>query len=184
MADFAIRKALRVLSDGGLIAYPTEAVYGLGCRPDSAVAVMRLAALKQRDLREGFILIAADRSQLDPYLAPLTARIERRLRSGWPGPVTWVVPASDTAPAWITGGGGTIAVRVTAHPVAASLCEAFGAAIVSTSANRSGRPPARTALGVRRRFGKRIDAIVPGEVGGAARPSEIRDVLTNDILRP
>lgn len=182
-ADFAIRKACRALDDDGLIAYPTEAVYGLGCRPDSATATLRLATLKQRDLRAGFILIAADRSQLDPYLASLTARIERRLRSSWPGPVTWVVPASLDAPEWITGGRETIAVRVTAHPLASRLCASFGAAIVSTSANLAGRPPARTALGVRRRFGTRIDVIVPGKVGSAARPTEIRDALTNEILR-
>lgn len=183
-ADFAIRRACRALEDGGLIAYPTEAVYGLGCRPDSAAAALRLAALKKRDLRAGFILIAADRAQLDPYLAPLSARIERRLRSSWPGPVTWVVPAGPAAPEWITGGRETIAVRVPDHPLARRLCEIFGAAIVSTSANLAGRPPARTALAARRRFGAGIDVIVPGKVGGAARPTEIRDAVTNEILRP
>lgn len=180
---FVLRKACRALADDGLIAYPTEAVYGLGCRPDSASAALKLAELKRRDLRAGFILIAADREQLEAFVAPLEARIERRLRRSWPGPVTWIVPAAPAAPPWITGGRDTVAVRVTAHPVARRLCETFGGALVSTSANISGRPPARSALGVRRRFGDKLDIIVPGAVGGAARPTEIRDALTNELLR-
>jgi L-threonylcarbamoyladenylate synthase len=180
---FVLRKACRALADDGLIAYPTEAVYGLGCRPDSASAALKLAELKRRDLRAGFILIAADREQLEAFVAPLEARIERRLRRSWPDPVTWIVPAAPAAPPWITGGRDTVAVRVTAHPVARRLCETFGGALVSTSANISGRPPARSALGVRRRFGDKLDIIVPGAVGGAARPTQIRDALTNELLR-
>ena len=180
---FVLRRACRALADDGVVAYPTEAVYGLGCRPDSASATLRLAEIKRRDLHAGFILIAADREQLEAFMAPLDARIERRLRRSWPGPVTWIVPATPAAPPWITGGRDTVAVRVTAHPVARRLCETFGAALVSTSANISGRPPARTALGVRRRFGDKLDIVVPGVAGGAARPTEIRDALTNELLR-
>ncbi|CAN5133135.1 Sua5/YciO/YrdC/YwlC family protein [soil metagenome] len=180
----AIRRACRALLDGGLIAYPTEAVYGIGCRPDSEAAVLRLAELKKRSLRAGFILVAASPDQLAPYMAALDARIEQRMRASWPGPMTWVVPASPQAPWWITGSRDTIAVRVPAHPICRHLCDEFGAAIVSTSANLAGRPPARTALGTRRRFGARIDVIVSGEVGGATGPTEIRDALTNTVLRP
>lgn len=175
--------AARALRRGGVVAYPTEAVWGLGCDPLDRSAVWRLLALKNRPATKGLILIASDFDMLEPFLQPLNEKLERRAFATWPGPVTWLWPASAYAPDWITGGGPRIAVRVTRHPVASALCDAFGGAIVSTSANISGREPARSASQVRLMFGRQIDALLPGALGRLARPTTIRDVLTGRTVR-
>lgn len=180
MTPQQLRLAVHCLRRGGIIAYPTEAVFGLGCDPDAAVAVRRILALKRRPESKGLILIAAGLEQLDPYVAPLDAGQRRRVQAGR---VTWLVPARPETPRWLRGAHDTLAVRVTAHPIAVALCRAAGMPLVSTSANPGGRPPARTALAVRRQLGQGVDLIVPGAVGGAARPSEIRDLLTGNVLR-
>ncbi len=172
-----------MLRAGGLIAYPTEAVYGLGCDPMDRGAVERLLALKQRPWQKGVILIAADSEQLRPYIRPVAAEYQQRLDESWPGPHTWVVPASEQCPEWIRGTHSGVAVRVTAHPLVRRLCAAFGGAIVSTSANLAGQAPARSPLQVLRALGPAVDYCVHGELGGAQRPTTIRDLLTGDMLR-
>ncbi|OOY83985.1 tRNA threonylcarbamoyladenosine biosynthesis protein RimN, partial [Solemya velum gill symbiont] len=97
--------------------------------------------------------------------------------------VTWVVPAATDVPAWITGGRDTVAVRVTAHPIASDLCTAFGGALVSTSANTSGKEPARNPLQVRQRLRHLPDMIVYGATGKLDRPTEIRDATSGILLR-
>jgi L-threonylcarbamoyladenylate synthase len=175
--------AVRTLRAGGVVAYPTEAVYGLGCDPFNEHAVMRLLAIKGRAVDKGLILIAADHDQLEPLLLPCGADTLAPVLESWPGPSTWILPAHPRVPGWLTGGSGAIAVRVTAHPLAASLCRRFGGPLVSTSANRSGRPPARTVLGARRALGSRVDYFLTGPTGGDARPSEIRDARDGRLLR-
>lgn len=175
-----IRKAARILRAGGVVAYPTEGVYGLGCLPGDLAAVTRVLEMKGRDVSRGLILIAADAAQLAPWaLLPEGAE----LASSAGRPVTWLVPAQPDVPDWIRGGHERIAVRVTAHPVAAALCTAAGSALVSTSANVSGRPPARTAYVLRREFGPLVDYVVPGDCGPAHGASEIRDFETGGIVR-
>ncbi len=122
MSPFRLRHAVRLLRGGGIVAYPTEGVYGLGCDPLDGAAVTRLLALKGRSRRKGLILIAASFERVRPFLAPLDPELEAAARADWPGPVTWVLPAAPATPAWLTGGRQTLAVRVTAHPVAAALC--------------------------------------------------------------
>lgn len=175
--------AVRALRAGGVIAYPTEAVFGLGCDPRDAAALERILALKGRPTSLGLILIASEFSQLAPLLAPLPPELEARASATWPGPVTWIWPCAAGLPPALTGGRDTLAVRVTAHPGAAALCHAFGGAIVSTSANRHGEPPARDAAAVLAAFGDALDAVVDGPCGGLARPTEIRDVRTGAVLR-
>lgn len=175
-----IRKAAQVLRRGGVIAYPTEGVFGLGCLPDDPDAVARLLRIKQRDASQGLILIASDAAQLASW-ARLPAGAD--LRSSAERPVTWLVPARPSVPYAVRGEHAGIAVRITAHPVAAALCEAVDSALVSTSANVSGRPPARTAFVLRRRFGRLVDYVVPGACGPARGPSEIRDLETGRIVR-
>jgi len=182
-AAWPLKRAVETVRDGGVIAYPTEAVYGLGCDPLEEAAVARILEIKQRDAAKGLILIAARIEQLLPFMAKLPADVTRKLEASWPGPVTWVVPAASHAPAWLTGGRDTLAVRVTAHPVASALCDACGMALVSTSANRSGQSPARTGLMVRTQLGDAVDCIVPGAVGGLSKPTEIREALSGKILR-
>jgi L-threonylcarbamoyladenylate synthase len=182
--DDPLRSAAAALRAGGVVAYPTEAVFGLGCDPRDAAALARLVALKGRPADLGVIVIAAEFSQLAPYLAPLPAELEARAAATWPGPVTWVWPAAAGLPALLTGGRGTLAVRVTAHQPAAALCHAFGGALVSTSANRHGAPPARTAVEVRATFPDGLAAVLDLPCGGAARPTEIRDAVGGQVLRP
>jgi L-threonylcarbamoyladenylate synthase len=178
-----LRQAVRILHAGGVVAYPTEAVYGLGCDPFDEEAVLRLLAIKGRAVNKGLILIAADHDQLAPLLLPRPAEVMAPVLASWPGPSTWILPAAAGVPAWLTGDSDGIAVRVTAHPLAARLCAAFGGPLVSTSANRSGRPAARSALGVRRALGDRVDYVLTGATGGGTRPSEIRDARDGRVLR-
>ncbi len=229
-SPFQLRFATRLLRHGGILAHPTEAVYGLACDPLNPNAVLRLLTLKNRPLEKGLILIAAEWEQLLPFVrlteplspSPLTLSRKRergtksaaRSLSGrpsprlfsannrgerkaafrvpawlapvlasWPGPHTWLLPAAEWLPAWINGGGDRVAVRVTAHPLAAELCRRFGGPLVSTSANRTGRPPARTPLQVRLRC-PGVDLVLHGATSGLARPTPIRDALTGEKIRP
>jgi len=175
--------AVAALRAGGVIAYPTEAVYGLGCDPLDQAAVTRLFALKQRPADVGVLLIAADFDQVRRFIGPAPADAIARVRSSWPGPHTWVLPRAADVPAWLTGAHGGIALRVTAHPPAAALCAAFGGALVSTSANRHGGAPLRTAAAVEAEFGRELAYILPGDVGGLDRPTPIRDAISGALLR-
>lgn len=173
-----------MLHAGGLIAYPTEAVYGLGCDPMNQGAVQRLLRLKQRPWQKGVILIAASIEQLQPYIQPIDPACQCKLDATWPGPNTWLIPASDDCPEWIRGSHTTVAVRVTAHPLVRGLCHAFGGAIVSTSANHAGKPPARSPLQVMQALGAEVDYCLHGALGGQSNPTAIRDLLTGQLLRP
>jgi L-threonylcarbamoyladenylate synthase len=177
-----LEKAARILRQGGVVAYPTEGVFGLGCLPDDEAAAERIFAIKQRDPAKGLILIAAHPSQLEPYATLPATGFDAG--SGGDRPITWVVPPKRSTPAWIRGRHPGIAVRISSHPVAAALCHAAGSALVSTSANLSGQPPARNRIVLRRIFGPLVDYIVPGDCGSSRGPSEIRDFASGRILRP
>lgn len=180
--SFRLREAGRLLRAGGVIAYPTEAVYGLGCDPLNRDAVLRVLGIKRRPLEKGVILIASRIEQLLPFIEAPSRAIQEQLDATWPGPITWLLPCRPETPIWLRGKHDTIAVRVTAHRLAAAICDAFGGAIVSTSANASGRPPARNALQARRRC-PGIDRVVSGATGGRERPSEIRDARSTQTVR-
>lgn len=181
----ATEDVVAALRRGGVVAYPTEAVWGLGCDPRDEAASLRLLALKQREVDKGLILIAADEAQLAPFIdmQALDAAQGDAVRASWPGPHTWIVPASASAPRWITGTHAGIAVRVSAHPVVVELCKAFGGALVSTSANRAGDPAAHTIDALDPRIVDAVDAVAGGETGGLLRPTEIRDARTGAVLR-
>ena len=178
-----LHNAARHIRAGGVIAYPTEAVFGLGCDPANGDAVHRLLELKQRPVSKGLILIASRWDQLAAWLQEIPAPLRRQLDDSWPGPITWLVPAGHNCPYWLTGTHETLAVRVSAHPVVHDLCERLNSAIVSTSANRAGREPARSVFQVRLQFGQQVDFILPGQLGKLAQPTEIRDLATGCILR-
>ena len=197
---WGIRHAVRVLRAGGVVAYPTEGVFGVGCNPFDAVAVRRVLALKRRSAGRGLILIVTDFAQISEVAEPLTDEIADRVRAvaGWP--TTWLLPSRQDAPGWLTRMPGHhrgsrfrigprarrrfVAVRITDHPTASALCAAFGHPIVSTSANLGGRPPARSSLGLSRSIRAAVDCVVPGRVGAACGPSEIRDAASGRVLRP
>lgn len=177
-------EAAAVLKRGGLVAYPTEAVWGLGCDPWNQASVERLLALKHRDRDKGLILVAADGDQLAPWLTALDTGQRKRVCSVAAHPTTWLVPDPDAvAPAWIRGDHPSVALRISDHPGVAALCRSFGGPVVSTSANPGGYPPARTRLAVQQYFGAAIDYYLPGQVGSATGPSIIRDLISGKVVR-
>ena len=176
-----LQRAARILRSGGVVAYPTEGVFGLGCIPEDFAAVSRILAIKERDPALGLVLIANDIEQLSDWIDLPNASSE--LQSSSRNPVTWIVPATDEVPYWIRGEHSGVAVRITTHPIAAALCAATDSALVSTSANTHGRPPTRNSFVLRRCFSALVDYIVPGECGAAAGPSEIRDLASGKVLR-
>jgi L-threonylcarbamoyladenylate synthase len=185
MPQLSSTEAATVLRSGGVVACPTEAVWGLGCDPFNETAVLRLLAIKQRPVDKGLILVAASVAQLDGLADWDALPRDRRdaVLASWPGPHTWIVPATARVPRWITGTHDGVAMRVSAHPVVAALCEAFGGVLVSTSANPAGAPPPRTAAAIDPRLLAAIDGCVPGETGNLSRPTPIRDARSGAELR-
>lgn len=174
----------RILRSGGVVAYPTEGVWGLGCDPDNPVAVARIRAIKNRSRRQGLILVAGSIDEFAPYLSGLTE--SQRLRFGqWSPGVTCLIPDNGLASRWVLGDNRTLAVRVTEHPLAGALARALGGPLVSTSANPHGHAAARTGLRVRQYFrvGGGIDYLVAGPLGGRAGASEIRELSTGRVVR-
>jgi len=172
-----------VVRAGGVIAYPTEAVWGLGCDPRDEAATLRLLGLPDRPVHKGLILVADSIQQFDFLLADLPERWIDRLASTWPGPNTWLVPHQGLLPEWISGRHDSVALRVSAHPEVAALCALTGP-LVSTSANPAGRPAARSRLRVEQYFHGQLDAVLGGALGGRRNPSLIRDLRTGDVIRP
>lgn len=188
-----ITSAVTALRQGQVIAYPTEAVFGVGCDPDNNQAIETLLQVKQRPKSKGLILIAADFSQLIPYIAAdtITAEQTQLMLDSWrdsagvkdKAAVTWVVPASTRCSDWLTGQFDSIAIRVCDHPVVQQLCLAFGKPITSTSANLSGLEPCRSTAEVQLQLADKVAVIVDAPTGGRAVPSEIRDITTGHIYR-
>lgn len=176
----AVGHAAEVIRAGGVVAYATEYCFGLGCDPLNRAAVMQLLRIKRRAPGKGLIVLAASRAQLAPYVSEIPPHVAVT----WPGPHTWLLPPRAGVPGWLTGGGERIALRVTAHPQAAALCRAAGMAITSTSANRSGQKPARSYREALHRLGGEVDYVLPGFVGDAPAPTEIRDAVSGEVVRP
>lgn len=169
---------------GGILAYPTEAVWGLGCDPYNADAVRRLLALKRRPEHKGLILVASSVEQVEPLLKPLSAEQREALAKTWPGPNTWLLPdPEDLIPGWVKGSHRGVAVRVSAHPLVSALCDSYGGPIISTSANVSAAPPAKSRLKVITYFGNKVDYIMSGRLGGLDRPTTIRDISDLSVVR-
>ncbi|MEZ8826199.1 Sua5/YciO/YrdC/YwlC family protein [Vibrio amylolyticus] len=180
-----IEQVNRALRQGEVIAYPTEGVFGVGCDPDNPEAIQKLLDLKQRPVEKGLILIAANYSQLLPYIdeSQLTTEQLAKVHTTWPGPVTWIMPTSDKTLSCVSGQFDSIAVRVTDHPLVQELCLRFGKPITSTSANLTGLAPCLTTEEVEVQLGDKLFAILDGKTGGRDKPSEIRDAKTSKVLR-
>ena len=172
----ALRAAAEAVRRGGVIAYPTETVYGLGADPFCEAAIDRVFGLKGRDAAKALILLI--RGDLDlPRVASEVPETARRLMAAfWPGPLTLVLKASPHLPKLLLGGGDTVAVRVSSHPIARAITDLVAGPVTSTSANRSGQLPARSAADVSTIFGDGIDLIVDGGPSPDDRPSTVVDV--------
>jgi len=181
--DFHINHAARALAAGGVVAYPTEAVFGIGCLPFHRAAANRILAMKNRPWQKGMILIAADLAQIEQLIVLPKSHLSNEILSSWPGPVTWVLSTRLATPEWITGGRNTIAVRVTDHPITRKLCQRVESPLISTSANRGNCPPLKRAMQVHATFGSELDYVVPGSPGPLTKPTVIRDGKTGNILR-
>jgi L-threonylcarbamoyladenylate synthase len=176
-------QATEALQKGEVIAYPTEAVWGLGCDPFNPEAVKQLLALKQRPVEKGLILVVSSFEQLQPILAStLTEQQLQLLQAPCLTPTTWLVPFNEHLPRWVSGEHTTVAVRISQHPTVQVLCNAFGGAIISTSANTAGAQPAKEAFQVRRYFGQQVQ-VCQGRIGQATQPSTIIDLHSGKIIR-
>ncbi|MGY0218584.1 L-threonylcarbamoyladenylate synthase [Endozoicomonadaceae bacterium StTr2] len=180
-----VQSAATEVIAGGVIAYPTEAVWGLGCDPWNQKAVERILEIKRRPMEKGLILVAADEQSIAPLLQSLAPEQVEQMRQTWPGPVTWVIPdPKGWTPDWVRGRHSSIAVRISSHPVVQALCKSWGGPLVSTSANRAGDEPLRTGEDVANLLGAEVDCIVDGEVGSLnSEPSRIFDLVSGKQLR-
>jgi L-threonylcarbamoyladenylate synthase len=176
-------EAAQSLRAGKVIAYPTEAVFGLGCDPLNEEAVNRILSLKHRSVTQGLILIGGSFEQFESWISDVSPEQRQMAQNTWPGPVTWLFPKSEKVPKFVSGDHDTIAIRVTAHAPCIELCNAFGGPLVSTSANPHSTPPARSAGEVENYFGSFLGGILEGPLGGFRNPSEIRDLQTGVAIR-
>ncbi|WP_025822990.1 L-threonylcarbamoyladenylate synthase [Shewanella marina] len=178
-------QAAEVVKEGGVIAYPTEAVYGVGCDPDNEQALAQLLTLKQRPWQKGLILIAGQFSQLEDYvdLAALTSEQLAMAERHWPGPYTFIMPVKPHVSRLLRGQFDSIAVRVTNHPIVIELCQACNKPLVSTSANLAGEAPAMNIADLQQQFADKLNAVVMGSLGQQIAPSTIIDIQTGKIIR-
>jgi len=181
--DQKIDNAVRALRAGGVIAYPTEYCFGLGCDPRQPSAVRKLLKIKQRQKEQGVILVAAKLTQVRDYAMLDSLPKSEEIIASWPGPNTWVLPVDDSVSTWLRGRHTSIAMRVSDHPVCQQLCLEFDHAIVSTSANRHGQDALLTHASVTDEFGSELDFVIDAKVGGAKSASTIRDAVTGQKLR-
>ncbi len=170
-----------IFQSGGVFAYPTEAIYGLGCDPDNSEAVQHLLSIKNRPEEKGLILVASNFSQVEKYLKPLSKAQKEFTK---PSETTYIFPALASAPKWLTGSFDSLAIRISKHPLVCELCNSLDSAVVSTSANLSGLAPVKSATEVAEQLGDKLDAILDGNTGDSQKPSVIRDSITRQIIRP
>ncbi|WWO97195.1 MAG: Sua5/YciO/YrdC/YwlC family protein [Candidatus Dasytiphilus stammeri] len=184
MTNNDIKFFLKKLQQEEIIAYPTEGVFGLGCDPDSKRAVLKLQNLKKRSLSKGFILVAANYKQLNPYIAnnKLSYELKKKVCLHNATPITWLVPAKINTPSWLTGSFNSLAIRISHHPSIVELCNIFQKPLVSTSANISGTPACRSLQEIRYQFGYELP-VYPGNIGSLKHCTEIRDLLSGQIIR-
>jgi L-threonylcarbamoyladenylate synthase len=187
MSPVDLSNALNILNNQGVIAYPTESVFGLGCDPDCSAAIEKILQIKNRPADKGLILIAADIEQLKGYadFSQLNKQQLEAIQKTWPGPFTWVVPAQKTLNKLISGDFDSVAVRVSAHPIVQQLCREFAKPLISTSANLSGQEACTTSRQVAEMFSQQplLESIIDAPVSGLSAPSQIHDAKSGKRLR-
>ena len=177
-----IAAGVAVLQEGGIVAYPTDTVYGLGADMECLAAVRRIIELKGRSVDMGLPLLLSDTEDLERVAGELTEMVWLLAQRFWPGPLTLVVQRTKLVPDIVTGGRNTVAVRVPDHPVPRALASGLGGPITGTSANVSGRSPTATAEQVRQQLGATVDLVIDGGPQPVALESTILDV-TGDVPR-
>ena len=172
-----------ILNQGGIIAYPTEAVWGLGCDPHNEQAVNKLLAIKSRPMSKGMILVAGEKNQITPWLSQLSEPLQTKLLARYESPTSWIVPDQDISPSWVRGDHQSVALRLSQHQGVQAICHAFKACIVSTSANPAGEAPALSTGQVMNYFRDKIDAIFDAPLGQSKQPSQIKNLLDDQLIR-
>jgi len=182
-SDFHIRLAAHHVRHGGVIVYPTETVYGLGCDPFNEPAVDYLNFLKQRTPEKGLILLAGSLQQLELCIDipddPCRAKILSNEQ-----PTSWIVAAKNNLPSWITAKNGSVAVRISKHPVVTQLCSLLGFPLVSSSANPGGGKPAENMLQIQNYFHNQVHTILTSNIPASGTPSTLKHLTNNKIFRP
>jgi L-threonylcarbamoyladenylate synthase len=182
LSRWQLDRIQRVLNKGGVIAYPTESVFGLGCDPNNLQALEKILRIKRRPAAKGLIILVSDISQAEPFIQPLIQDQIKQLNQKQPRATTWLIPRKPNLSTLLCGNHEKLAVRITDHPIAKAICEFNNSALVSTSCNLSGRPEMKTMLEVRNKVGAQIDHVVNGSCG-KQKPSQIIDLETGQILR-
>lgn len=177
-----VAQIAKIINDGGVVAYPTEAVFGLGCRADDEGAIQRVLQIKQRSPDKGMLLIAHELSQLDAYIEPLSESQQLKIKSATI-PTTWIVPALQTVSSLLTGQYKSLGIRIIQHQASKQLCQLLKQPLVSTSANISGQPPAYSLTDIGPELAGLIDAVFDAPTGGYEQPSRIIDITTNAVIR-
>ncbi|NHC04904.1 tRNA threonylcarbamoyladenosine biosynthesis protein RimN [Acinetobacter sp. 187] len=188
MITTSVAEAAQCLAQGQVLAYPTEAVWGLGCDPFNESAFLEILRLKQRPIEKGVILLAGQVSQVEHLLKNLDPEIREQVIATWSNQgvseraTTWLLPADESIPHWIKGNHPKVAVRVTNHPLCIALCNAFNGFIVSTSANPAGLPSARSIQEVSQYFGSELNYL-NGDLGLSQDASKIIDAVSGEVIR-
>ncbi len=179
----SIHDAASIIRQGGVVAYPTESCYGLGCDLGNSWAVRRILHIKRRNKEQGLIVVADHLARVMRYVEFIPVATRQEILASWPGPHTWLLPARKSVSNWIVGNHASIAIRISRHHGVRMLCRSAGMAIISTSANRARRKALRTAESVHLELGGDVDCIVEGEIGADTTPSVIRDAISGAIIR-
>ena len=188
MITTSVTEAAQCLKQGQVLAYPTEAVWGLGCDPYNEQAFLDILQIKQRPIEKGVILLAGQIAQVEPLLEHLDPHIRQQVIESWSDrspserATTWLLPANEHIPTWIKGNHPKVAVRVTTHPICVALCNAFQGFIVSTSANPAGLSPARSLQDANQYFEQQVNYL-NGDLGLSQEPSRILDAETGAVVR-
>jgi L-threonylcarbamoyladenylate synthase len=172
----ALEEAAKWIRNGGLVALPTDTLYGLAVDPFCSDAVRRLFAVKGRAPDQALPLIAADTGQVEAHLAVLPPIGEQLAQRFWPGPLTLLVPAPVALARDVAAGTGRVGVRVPAHEIARAICRNADRPITATSANRSGQPPTADPAEVERTLGDAVDVLIDAGLAPGGSPSTIVDV--------
>jgi len=176
-----IQQAAKIIQSGGVISYPTESVFGLGCDPLNEAAVNRILHLKNRSVEKGLIIVAGDLKQLEPYIEISTKEQQKILNEKTN--TTWLVKKSPLTPNWVSGKHKKIAIRVSKHPLIINLCQLINQPLISTSANPSGLDPATTSQQSNHYFSNNIDLYIDYQSERTGQPTQIKDLTTGDIIR-
>lgn len=176
----AISRGSDVIRAGGVVVYPTDTFYGLGAYPGNPLAVRRLFEIKGRHADEPILLLVKDASEVRDWASEINPAAERLMKKFWPGPLTLVFKARPGVMTELTGGTGTIGLRVPGNPLTLQLLAALGTALTGTSANISGRPSPCTAREAAEAIGGMVDLVLDGGRTAGAKPSTVVDVSANE----